>query len=49
MVIDHVGLRVRDCAASKRFYEKALAPLGYKIVMEFAGKGVGFGKETKAE
>jgi catechol 2,3-dioxygenase-like lactoylglutathione lyase family enzyme len=26
---DHVGLRVSDYARSKRFYERALAPLGY--------------------
>jgi len=26
-VLDHVGLRVRDVAASRRFHEAALAPL----------------------
>lgn len=30
-MIDHVTLRVRDLAESKRFYEQAFAPLGYKI------------------
>lgn len=34
-MIDHMGLPVQDTAASKRFYEQALAPLGYGIVMEF--------------
>ena len=28
-MIDHTGLKVRDPAASRRFYEAALAPLGY--------------------
>ena len=28
---DHIGLRVRDLAASVRFYEAALAPLGYTL------------------
>jgi catechol 2,3-dioxygenase-like lactoylglutathione lyase family enzyme len=27
---DHIGLRVRDLAASARFYRAALAPLGYE-------------------
>lgn len=45
-MIDHIVLNVRDVAASKRFYEKALAPLGFGIVMEFP-EGVGFGPEGK--
>jgi catechol 2,3-dioxygenase-like lactoylglutathione lyase family enzyme len=41
-VIDHVILDVRDQAASKRFYEQALAPLEYEIVFELdAGCGLG--------
>ena len=28
-MIDHVGFPVSDYAASKAFYERALAPLGY--------------------
>ncbi len=43
-MIDHVTLRVRDLAAAKAFYLAALAPLGYKLGMEFpdgAGLGVG--------
>ncbi len=40
-MIDHVGLNVRDLAASKSFYERALAPLGYTIGTEF-GEHVGF-------
>ena len=41
-MIDHVSIRTRDLARSRAFYEKALAPLGYKIVMEFEG-AVGMG------
>ena len=28
-MIDHTGVTVSDFAASKAFYEKALAPIGY--------------------
>jgi catechol 2,3-dioxygenase-like lactoylglutathione lyase family enzyme len=43
-MIDHVGLGVRDLARSKAFYARALAPLGYGLMMEledFAGFGAG--------
>ena len=33
-MIDHVGFPVSDYARSKAFYEKALAPLGYTLIME---------------
>ena len=33
-MIDHVGFPVSDYATSKAFYEQALAPLGYVLVME---------------
>jgi catechol 2,3-dioxygenase-like lactoylglutathione lyase family enzyme len=39
---DHVGLRVRDLAASIRFYKSALAPLGYGLCSQDAS-GAGFG------
>jgi catechol 2,3-dioxygenase-like lactoylglutathione lyase family enzyme len=42
-ILDHVTLVVSDYAASKAFYEKALAPLGIKCLMEF-GQAAGFGK-----
>lgn len=31
VMIDHITIAVRDVQASKRFYEKAFVPLGYKI------------------
>ncbi|HVP60233.1 MAG TPA: VOC family protein [Myxococcaceae bacterium] len=33
-MIDHTGLKVSDPVASRRFYDAALAPLGYRVVME---------------
>jgi catechol 2,3-dioxygenase-like lactoylglutathione lyase family enzyme len=33
-MIDHVGFSVSDYARAKAFYEKALAPLGYALIME---------------
>ena len=33
-MIDHTGIDVSDPAASRRFYEQALAPLGYQVMME---------------
>ncbi len=39
-MIDHTGLTVTNFDASKAFYEKALAPLGYGVLMSFpAGEG----------
>jgi catechol 2,3-dioxygenase-like lactoylglutathione lyase family enzyme len=35
-MIDHITLSVRDLAATKRFYEQAFRPLGYRLA---------FGKE----
>jgi catechol 2,3-dioxygenase-like lactoylglutathione lyase family enzyme len=34
IMIDHVGFSVSDYARAKAFYEKALAPLGYALIME---------------
>ena len=46
-MIAHTGLAVRDFAAAKKFYERALAPLGYTAKMQF-GEATGFndGKNT---
>lgn len=30
-MIDHFGIQVKDLQASKQFYQKALAPLGYEL------------------
>ena len=52
-MLDHIGFGVSDFARSKQFYERALAPLGYRIVMEVAPQEsggdtfAGFGDERK--
>jgi catechol 2,3-dioxygenase-like lactoylglutathione lyase family enzyme len=47
-MIDHVNLGVADLAASRAFYERALAPLGYVAIME-RPYGIGFGREGKPD
>jgi catechol 2,3-dioxygenase-like lactoylglutathione lyase family enzyme len=42
-VLDHVGIEVTDLAASRAFYETALAPLGLSVVMEPIPGAAGFG------
>ena len=43
-MIDHVKLHVADAERSKAFYEAALAPLGYRVIMEpVPGVVVGMG------
>jgi catechol 2,3-dioxygenase-like lactoylglutathione lyase family enzyme len=49
-MFDHVGLNVKDYPASRAFYEAALAPLGYRVVMAFdEHKAAGFGPADKPE
>jgi catechol 2,3-dioxygenase-like lactoylglutathione lyase family enzyme len=47
-VLDHVTLVVSDYTRSKAFYEKALAPLGIRKIMEF-GQACGFGRQGKPD
>jgi catechol 2,3-dioxygenase-like lactoylglutathione lyase family enzyme len=44
-MIDHIKLHVGDAARSRAFYEQALAPLGYRIVLEPAPGLVGMGTQ----
>ncbi len=44
VIVDHVDLLVRDLAASRRFYEAALTPLGFGLLAE-RGDGASFGVE----
>lgn len=46
MIIDHVGLSLSDYEASKKFFSKALAPLGIGLLIEVQGRS-GFGKAGK--
>ncbi len=54
-MIDHTGVHVSNPAISRPFYEKALAPLGYRVLIEVptqvtGGKVVlGLGVEPKAD
>ena len=47
-MIDHINIGVADLAASRPFYERALAPLGYEVIMD-RPYGVGFGKGGKPD
>ncbi|MBI2749679.1 MAG: VOC family protein [Burkholderiales bacterium] len=40
-MIDHTGVTVSDFIASKAFYEKALAPIGYALIMELPASVTG--------
>lgn len=54
-MIDHTGIKASDPQKSRAFYEKSLAPLGYKMMMEIPkeyteGLSVfGFGVPPKAD
>jgi len=53
-MLDHVGFPITDYKRSKAFYEKALAPLGYSLVMEVPQTGgghfaAGFGADGKPD
>ena len=44
-MIDHLKLFVADPGASLRFYERALEPLGYRVLLEPAPGVFGMGSE----
>jgi catechol 2,3-dioxygenase-like lactoylglutathione lyase family enzyme len=53
-MIDHIGFPVSDYERSKAFYTKALAPLGYTLVMEVRqnehdSPAAGFGANGKPD
>jgi len=45
-MIDHVGLTVKNLTASKQWYTRALAPLGYKLKYEFGDSAAGLGSDS---
>ena len=47
-MIDHISLRVQDFSRAIDFYKSALAPLGYKVLMEFPN-AAGLGANGKAD
>ena len=54
-MIDHLGLQVSDLNKSKVFYQQALAPLGYALLIELSKEqtggfsGAGFGIAPKPD
>jgi catechol 2,3-dioxygenase-like lactoylglutathione lyase family enzyme len=48
LMIDHVGLGVRDLERSKAFYQQALHPLGYTLLLERNGSA-GLGMNGKPD
>ena len=46
-MINHVSIGVRDIAKTKRFYDAALTPLGYKCLSESPGS-LGYGRDAVA-
>jgi catechol 2,3-dioxygenase-like lactoylglutathione lyase family enzyme len=54
-MIDHIGFPVSDYARARAFYTRALAPLGYGIVMEVTQQqtghapAAGFGADGKPD
>ncbi len=53
-MIDHIGFPVSDYARAKAFYEKALAPLDYVLIMEVRqneadAPAAGFGADGKPD
>ncbi len=54
-MIDHTGIAVTDYEKSKAFYTRALAPLGYQLLMEVSAEltgstdMAGFGEPPKTD
>jgi len=54
-MLDHIGFAVADLARSRKFYAKALAPLGYIPVMDLTAEqtggyaGTGFGPPNRPQ
>jgi catechol 2,3-dioxygenase-like lactoylglutathione lyase family enzyme len=46
-MLDHLGINVSDYDRSRDFYERALGPLGFVLLMEPAPRTGGFGREGK--
>ncbi len=46
-MLDHLGIDVSEYARSKAFYEAALKPLGFEVLMEPIPNACGFGDPEK--
>jgi catechol 2,3-dioxygenase-like lactoylglutathione lyase family enzyme len=47
-MLDHVGMQAVDMAASSRFYDAVLEPVGGKRIMDF-GEAIGYGAGDKPD
>jgi catechol 2,3-dioxygenase-like lactoylglutathione lyase family enzyme len=47
-MLDHLGMQCSDMAASADFYDRVLAPLGGRRLMDF-GVAIGYGLEPKPD
>ncbi len=48
-MLDHIGINVSDYDRSRDFYTRALAPLGYELMMEPVEGIGGFGRDGKPD
>lgn len=46
-MLDHIGVNVSDYERSRAFYQRALAPLGFSLLMEPIPRFGGFGRDGK--
>jgi catechol 2,3-dioxygenase-like lactoylglutathione lyase family enzyme len=46
-MLDHISIGVRDIARTRRFYDAALAPLGYRCLSDGA-ESLGYGRDAVA-
>ena len=47
-MIDHLGIKCAKYDETKAFYQAALAPLGYSLVMDYGPLAAGFGRPLAA-
>ena len=47
-MLDHTAINVSDYDRSRDFYTRALAPLGFSLLMEPAPRTCGFGRDDKS-
>src|SRR5215210_8793405 len=48
-MLDHVGIPLSDFERSKRFYEQALSPVSYELIMEPRYGAAGLGSSSKQD
>jgi catechol 2,3-dioxygenase-like lactoylglutathione lyase family enzyme len=48
-MIDHIRLTISNYARGKKFFEEALSPLGYSVLIDHEISGGGFGRDGKPD